>query len=148
MTFSVFQKKKSGFWVFLVSVLLSASVKRCFVSRMRDFLTIHCLKFLFYLDDYIKPVGSFIFVETVSRWKGKSENICKENPDFVYSSWRIKHCILSQGGLQPQWWDSRRYFEWFFHLSPSHAILPGVKRRSQGSKAVSHRVISTLKKCT
>ena len=31
-----------GFWVFLVqptvvSVLLSASVKRCFVSRMRDF---------------------------------------------------------------------------------------------------------------
>ena len=34
--------KKLGFWVFLVhptvvSVLLSASVKRCFVSRMRDF---------------------------------------------------------------------------------------------------------------
>ena len=34
--------KKSGFWVFLVhppmaSVLLSASVERCFVSRMRDF---------------------------------------------------------------------------------------------------------------
>ena len=32
-----------GFWVFLVhppmaSVLLSASVERCFVSRMRDFL--------------------------------------------------------------------------------------------------------------
>ena len=35
--------KKSFFWVFLVhptvvSVLLSASVERCFVSRMRDFL--------------------------------------------------------------------------------------------------------------
>ena len=34
--------KKWGFWVFLVhppmaSVLLSASVERCFVSRMRDF---------------------------------------------------------------------------------------------------------------
>ena len=34
--------KNSGFWVFLVhptvvSVLLSASVERCFVSRMRDF---------------------------------------------------------------------------------------------------------------
>ena len=42
MIFSVFQKK-SGFGVFLVhppmaSVLLSASVERCFVSRMRDFL--------------------------------------------------------------------------------------------------------------
>ena len=37
--------KKSGFGVFLVhppmaSVLLSASVERCFVSRMRDFLNI------------------------------------------------------------------------------------------------------------
>ena len=35
--------KKSGFGVFLVhptviSVLLSASVERCFVSRMRDFI--------------------------------------------------------------------------------------------------------------
>ena len=34
--------KKIGFWVFMVhpivvSVLLSASVERCFVSRMRDF---------------------------------------------------------------------------------------------------------------
>ena len=42
MIFSVFSKN-SGFWVFLVnptvvSVLLSASVERCFVSRMRDFL--------------------------------------------------------------------------------------------------------------
>ena len=41
MIFSVFQKKM-GFWVFLVhptvvSVLLSASVERCFFSRMRDF---------------------------------------------------------------------------------------------------------------
>ena len=41
MIFSVFQKK-SGFGVFLVhppmaSVLLSALVERCFVSRMRDF---------------------------------------------------------------------------------------------------------------
>ena len=38
--------KKSGFGVFLVhppmaSVLLSASVERCFVSRMRDFLNIY-----------------------------------------------------------------------------------------------------------
>ena len=37
-----FPLKKNGFWVFLVhptvvSVLLSASVERCFVSRMRDF---------------------------------------------------------------------------------------------------------------
>ena len=37
--------KKFGFWVFLVhptvvSVLLSASVERCFVSRMRDFQSI------------------------------------------------------------------------------------------------------------
>ena len=30
--------KNLGFWVFLVSVLLSASVERFFVSRMRDFL--------------------------------------------------------------------------------------------------------------
>ena len=42
MIFSVFLKK-SDFGVFLVhppmaSVLLSASVERCFVSRMRDFL--------------------------------------------------------------------------------------------------------------
>ena len=41
MIFSVFSKKM-GFGVFLVhppmaSVLLSASVERCFVSRMRDF---------------------------------------------------------------------------------------------------------------
>ena len=38
-----------------------------------------------------------------------------------------------------------------FLLSPSYAILPGEQRRSQGSKAVSHRGISTLmyiKKCT
>ena len=39
--FSIFQKKM-GFWVFLVhptvvSVLLSALVERCFVSRMQDF---------------------------------------------------------------------------------------------------------------
>ena len=33
-------------------------------------------------------------------------------------------------------------------LSPSQAILPGEQRRSQGSKAVSYRGISTLKKCT
>ena len=38
-----------GFWVFLVhptvvSVLLSASVERCFVSRMRDFF---CISLLF-----------------------------------------------------------------------------------------------------
>ena len=43
MIFSVL-KKHWGFWVFLVhptvvSVLLSASVERCFVSRMWDFLT-------------------------------------------------------------------------------------------------------------
>ena len=36
--------KNLGFWVFLVhptevSVLLSASVERCFVSRMRDFFS-------------------------------------------------------------------------------------------------------------
>ena len=31
-------------------------------------------------------------------------------------------------------------------LSPSHAILPGEQRRSQRSKAVSYRGISTLKK--
>ena len=41
MIFSFF-RKKMGFWVFLVHpsvvlVLLSASVERCFVSRMRDF---------------------------------------------------------------------------------------------------------------
>ena len=30
-------------------------------------------------------------------------------------------------------------------LSPSHAILPGEQRRSQGSKAVSHCGLSTLK---
>ena len=39
MIFSVFSNKL-GFWVFyptVVSVLLSASVERCFVSRMRDF---------------------------------------------------------------------------------------------------------------
>ena len=40
--------KNKGFWVFLVhppmaSVLLSASVERCFVSRMRDFLFTHKL---------------------------------------------------------------------------------------------------------
>ena len=48
-TFSIlsysFRLKEMGFWVFLVhpivvSVLLSASVERCFVSRMRDFLTV------------------------------------------------------------------------------------------------------------
>ena len=44
MVFSVFQKKL-GFWVFLVnstvvSVLLSAAVERCFVSRMQDFFFI------------------------------------------------------------------------------------------------------------
>ena len=33
-------------------------------------------------------------------------------------------------------------------LSPSHVILLGEQRRSQGSKAVLHRGISTLKKCT
>ena len=42
-----FSVKKLGFWVFLVhptvvSVLLSASVKRCFVSRMRDFFHAPC----------------------------------------------------------------------------------------------------------
>ena len=42
--------KKSGFWVFLVhpsvvSVLLSASVERCSVSRMRDF-DVNLLNFL------------------------------------------------------------------------------------------------------
>ena len=39
--------KKMGFWVFLVhptvvSVLLSASVERCFVSRMRDLFLFVC----------------------------------------------------------------------------------------------------------
>ena len=39
--------KKLGFWVFsvhptVVSVLLSTSVERCFVSRMRDFKKIGC----------------------------------------------------------------------------------------------------------
>ena len=44
--------KKSGFGVFLVhppmaSVLLSASVERCFVSRMRDFSLIFIKKIYF-----------------------------------------------------------------------------------------------------
>ena len=43
--FFLLKKKKSGFWVFLVHptvvlVLLSASVERCFVSRMRDFFNV------------------------------------------------------------------------------------------------------------
>ena len=33
-------------------------------------------------------------------------------------------------------------------LSPSHAIVPGEQRRSQGSKSVSHRGIDTLKNVT
>ena len=41
--------KKSGFWVFLVHppmalVILSASVERCFVSRMRDFQVPGCIR--------------------------------------------------------------------------------------------------------
>ena len=47
--FADFFKKKLGFGVFLVhppmaSVLLSASVERCFVSRMRDFCDRKCYK--------------------------------------------------------------------------------------------------------
>ena len=49
--------KKLGFWVFLVhptavSVLLSASVERCFVSLMRDFFLNDCdFKSLHFIDD-------------------------------------------------------------------------------------------------
>ena len=51
--FSVFQK--NGFGVFLVhptvvSVLLSASVERCFVSRMRDFALNEEIKSFGHLD--------------------------------------------------------------------------------------------------
>ena len=55
--------KKIGFWVFLVhptvvSVLLSASVERCFVSRMRDlFNLLHGLYLLSYWNFY---QGSFM----------------------------------------------------------------------------------------
>ena len=54
--FSVFLKKL-GLWVFLVhptvvSVLLSASVERCFVSRMQDFLEI------FRLDSFNLKYGT------------------------------------------------------------------------------------------
>ena len=49
MIFSVFQKNWVLFGVFLVqppmaSVLLSALVERCFISRMRDFLNIVYLR--------------------------------------------------------------------------------------------------------
>ena len=39
-------------------------------------------------------------------------------------------------------------FSGWIYMSPSHAIFPEVHMRSQGSKAVSHRGISTIKKCT
>ena len=41
--------------------------------------------------------------------------------------------------------SSRKVCPWLGTLSPSHTILPGEQRRSQGRKAVSHRGISTLK---
>ena len=43
---------------------------------------------------------------------------------------------------------SRNVCPWLDGMSPSHAILPGEQRRSQGIKAVSHCGISTLKNCT
>ena len=51
--------KKLGFWVFLVhptvvSVLLSALVKRCFVSCMQDFFFYYNVHFF---DTVVKPVG-------------------------------------------------------------------------------------------
>ena len=60
MIFSVFLKNL-GYWIFLVhptvvSVLLSASVERCFVSRMRDFFIHHILCM------FCSPCSSFYFV--------------------------------------------------------------------------------------
>ena len=55
MIFSVFQKKL-GFGVFVAStsVLLSASVERCFLSRMRDFLAVSRALEEFEQEFYIK----------------------------------------------------------------------------------------------
>ena len=54
--------KKLGFWVFLIQpivvlVLLSASVERCFVSRMRDFLLLDSLQRVFNLGKMSKGGG-------------------------------------------------------------------------------------------
>ena len=58
--------KNLGFWVFLVHptvvlVLLSASVERCFVSRMRDFILI-ILKIykIIYIRYKIRPQEMFL----------------------------------------------------------------------------------------
>ena len=54
--------KNLGFWVLLVhptvvSVLLSASVERCFVSRMRDFF-----KFIFFVLDKSRNLSKIVSV--------------------------------------------------------------------------------------
>ena len=79
MIFSVFPKKM-GFGVFLVhppmTVLLSSSVERCFVSHMRDFLMFSaknaCMFFMcFYLHwsrDSVSPVCEIFFIPCL-RWK-------------------------------------------------------------------------------
>ena len=64
--------KKLGFWVFLVqppmaSVLLSASVERCFVSRMRDF----CKTFQKMLQEMGKSIY-FVFAQAKEKNKQKA----------------------------------------------------------------------------
>ena len=107
----------SGFWVFLVhppmaSVLLSASVERCFVSRMRDFFLYiiaigQQVKNIIYMEELALMVISSkiwefspFFMSTL----GIIQSHLKSFSDFIWI-YRLKRVILCKK-KKKIWWKN------------------------------------------
>ena len=78
--------------------------------------------------------------------KRETLNLLKDANSSTNTMYIYVHqiCPLGQYGLVVA---MSVYMCLFVCVSPSHAILPLEQKRSQGSKAVSHHGINTLKKC-
>ena len=129
MIFSVFYKKM-GFWVFLVhpivvSVLLSASVERCFVSRMRDF-------FLFgpaessWLDDTLM-IFSFFFKRKLASFSLSGKHHCDPfcwTPCIVENGEEDNELLVTTA--QCKWWKGKIMFKesyFVFILVPVYILI-------------------------
>ena len=94
--------------IFLVSVLLSASVKRCFVSRMRDFLTwcriLWMLKEwrkqkLYFIDKFCTFVMEIALFLLVCFKKSIIYQILLFNSDSLAGPMIAKHSTNKSGGV-------------------------------------------------
>ena len=107
-----------------------------FLEIFLKYLIMHCLKCLFHIDDHINLVGSGMFVETLSRWNGTSEN--KKALDFLGSQSEIS---ITQTYLTK---SQRQTNDQFSHYCNSS--VESFKLLALGGKCIYVQLIATTKK--